>query len=631
MKTRVDKVLRLGAGGFLLAVPAMASALQFDWGEVKGSLDTTLSAGVQVRLQDQDDRLVAIANGGTSRSPNDDDGNLNFDRGDVTSAPIKATHDLELKRGNYGVFTRVSYFYDIENHDSNNLGERGEDRLGAELDLLDLFAYGSFDVVGRRVDLRVGKQVVNWGESTFITNGINSVNPVDVGKLRQPGSEIKEALLPTPAVWSAISLTDSIGLELLWLAAYDKTEIDPMGSYFSTSDVVSDDAMRAFGGGGRRFDDRSPPATLAGPGASPMAQLWVQRLPDRNPDDTHDQHGAALRWLAPQALNSTEFGLFYLNYHSRTPFVSGRRGGPAGGGPGGFPTPLGLFNNQPGSAGSGFYFVEYPEDIELYGLSFNTSGPFGVALQGEYSYRPNQPLQLEDVELLLAGVGLPNNITGSGFTAIPDGPDANTDPDIVPSAALVPAGTPLQGYRRVKMHQVQMTGTKAFGPTLRAQQFTLLGEVGYTHLELPNGVLFNGPGTNLPSSQVSANAVNQGSTQKGAGYATNSSWGYRAVARMDYENLIGAVGVSPRLVFSHDVNGVSPTFNKDAQALTFGIGFNYLQRWQGDLAYTNFFGGRTYSGVDPLPVPAGQSAGYATSANPLKDRDFLSASISYAF
>ena len=77
---------------------------------------------------------------------------------------------------------------------------------------------------------------------------------------------------------------------------------------------------------------------------------------------------------------------------------------------------------------------------------------------------------------------------------------------------------------------------------------------------------------------------------------------------------------------------------------------NYLQRWQADLGYTSFFGGRNYSGTDPVapgalanpgapgaagmaPAPgaAGQSQSYNTSANPNGDRDFLSLSVSYAF
>ena len=51
------------------------------------------------------------------------------------------------------------------------------------------------------------------------------------------------------------------------------------------------------------------------------------------------------------------------------------------------------------------YFTEFPEDIQLLGLSFNTQlGTTGVALQGEVSYRMDVPLQFDDVELLFAAL-----------------------------------------------------------------------------------------------------------------------------------------------------------------------------------------------------------------------------------
>ena len=56
-----------------------------------------------------------------------------------------------------------------------------------------------------------------------------------------------------------------------------------------------------------------------------------------------------MRYFAPE-LNNTEFGLFYLNYHSRVPVLSG----------------ISVTNSN---ANSARYFAEYPEDIELYGFS----------------------------------------------------------------------------------------------------------------------------------------------------------------------------------------------------------------------------------------------------------------------
>lgn len=603
MKTHTRFFRLKPAAAVLLALCAPAAVHAFEIknqaGEVIGSFDTTISLGASWRMQGRDPGLVGITNGGTSRSPNEDDGNLNYNKNKLFSNPLKVTHELELKRGNLGFFGRGMYFYDFAYYDQTvspvtGYGPRGWDRLGANAELLDLFAYGSFDLGGRKLNARLGQQLVSWGESTFIPNGINVINPVDIAKLRGPGAELREALLPTPMIWASQELSKTLTVEGFYLAKFNKVRIDPRGSYFSSSDILSDDADHAFLTLGRRFDQHFPlasPVTLTG-------QQWIPRLADRNAKDG-GQYGIAAR-LFLRELNNTELGFYHMNYHSRTPIATGIRGGAS--------TSLGV--------GTARYFAEYPENIRLWGVSFNTAGPGGMALQGEYSYRPNQPLQLSSIELALAGLGLTNNITGS-----------------LASATAVPVGTEISGYRRVEMHQFQMTGTKVFGPTLAAESLTVLGEVGYTYLNLPSNLLFNGPGVQLPA-PGSFNAAN--SSFQPAGYAAKGSWGYRLLARLDYPNAIAGGTLSPRIAFSHDVHGVSPTFNQGTKAATFGLTYNLKQKWVADLAYTTYWGGRTFSGTDSgagavAYAAIGQSPAWAISANPLKDRDFISVSLSYSF
>lgn len=580
---------RLALAMFMALSAGSANAISFESesGEVKGSFDTTLSAGAAWRMQDRDPSLIGITNGGTSRSVLEDDGNLNYNKGGVIYSAIKASHDFVLDYRNYGMFLRGVYFFDPVNDTRNFLGPEARDRMVSDAEMLDAYVRGSFDVGGRNLNARAGSQVVSWGESTFIPNGVNVINPVDVTKLRVPGAEIKEGLIPTNMLWLSQEAAQNSAVELVVLANFDKTRIDPRGSFFSTNDYVSDDGDVAYTGFGRRKDQHYP---LVSPLISD-GQAWIPRAPDRMPSD-HGQFGVALRHFMPE-LGNTEFGIYYLNYHSRVPLISGIRGS----------------SSSLLAAGTARYFVEYPENIHLYGASVNTQGAGGIAWQGEYSYRPNQPLQLAAIEVLLAGLGVtPNNVTGT---------------------TVLPVGTEITGYRRVRMHQAQVSGTKAFSQALGSDQMVLVGEVGYTYLDLPDGVLFNGPGTHLPSPE-SSTTTSGGSSQPG-GYVTRNSWGYRLVMRWDYSNAIGAATLSPRLAFSHDVDGVSPTFNDSTKAATVGIGLNYKQNWQADISYTGFFGGRTFSGTDTSGVPAGQSADYASSSNPLKDRDFLAVSVSYSF
>ena len=581
---------------------ATAYAFEFSQGELTGNFDTTVSIGAAWRVEQRDPSLIGIANGGTARSVNEDNGNLNYDKNDLYAAPIKATHELELKYRNYGAFFRATYFWDAINHDKDALGSTARSRVGRDFEFLDAYVHGKFPVGGKNLNLRLGNQVVSWGESTFIPNGINVINPVNLSRLRTPGAELREALLPQPMLWASQELSDTVSVEAFYQFKWKKTRIDPRGTYFSSNDFLSDDGDRVYIGFGRRKDERLP---LTSPATDRAASVWAPRNPDVTPDN-HGQYGIATRLFLPQ-LNDSEIGLFYINYHSRIPYVSGIRGTVTSSLTG---TPTG---NAVGHTGTARYFAEYPENIRLWGLSFNTSAPGGIALQGEYSYRPNLPLQLSAPELLLAALNVPNTI----------GTYTN--------------GETITGYRRVKAHQVQVTATKAFGPTFGADDWVAVAEIGYNHLDLPAGARFNGPGVFLPSLQAAANAASFGSIQTD-GFATRNSWGYRLLTRMDFTNLIPSVTVSPRVAFAHDVKGTGPNFNEGVKAVTLGLGFNFKQNWQLDVAYTSFFGGRTYSGTDnPAlstlnnPYPVGQPAGYASSANPLKDRDFIAASLTYSF
>ena len=615
------------------AAPAFALQWEFQNG-VKAQVDTTISYGISIRADDRDPALIGIANGGTSRSVNEDDGDLNFGKNKAFSNVIKATSDVEVKWQNYGVFLRGSCFYDFDLHDSDKLGPTGRDRLGKDCIGLDGFVSGAWEPMGKNLRVRVGRQVISWGESTFIGNGINVINPIDVSRLRIPGSELKEGLIPTAGIWSSLELSKAASVEGFYLTNFDKTRIDPRGSYFSNNDSISDDADRAIVTFGRRQDQHFapsnpiPPTTPgAGPVAAalygpfnPAASVWAPRIADKNPSD-HGQYGLAFRYLAHE-LNNTEFGVYYMNYHSRVPLFSSITGSPATSSN----TLTSIVTGGPLNAaqnGTARYFAEYPEDIRLFGLSFNTAGPMGIALQGEYSYRPNLPVQYSTAELILATLGLPNTITG--FTQIPGAPAGAT------AAALVPANTYLQGFQRLKASQAQITATKSIPNLAGAEQLVMVGEVGMNYLHsMPTNVKFNGPGAYLPATAFGATLTSGGSMQTD-GFATQFSWGYRLAARMDYANALYSGTLTPRAAFTHDVKGVSSNFNQGTMSGSLGLSWDYQRKWIVDAQYTSFWGGRTYCGTDVSGVPPTQPASFCSSANPLKDRDFYSVSVSYSF
>ncbi len=588
---RLAIVAALAAGGMTFN----ANAFEFQKGEFSGTIDTTVTYGAAWRVEDRDDSHVGkeeftpgiflapieqqVAAPGRF-SNNNEDGNLNFDDGDLVNHTLKFTSELDFSWRNFGGFFRINGFYDFElaGEDFLDYGDNGRfgdpDRyVGQDLVMLDAFFYWDFEVGDKLGTVRLGRQAISWGESTFIQGGINVINPVNVSRLRSAGAELKEAFLPIDMIWSSLSLTENISVEALYMFEFEQIDPDYRGSYFSTNDFAVPGGQFAMLGFGL-FPEQFPAVT-------------IPRRFDNSPDDD-GQFGVALRWFAPE-LNQTEFGFYYLNYHSRLPLISGTS----------------VINSQPSS---GQYFTEYPEDIELWGVSFNTEIA-GWSVAGEVSYRDNLPLQIDDVEVLFLALTPLNG-------AIPEEVNRFTS-----QLGTVGFGEEIQGWQPHEVTQAQMTVTKLIGPAnpFGANQVVLLTEIGANKVwDLPDqSVLrYNGPGTDTgggPSAFDGGNLRNPITT---GGFATDWSWGYRFLTRLDYNSAFGTPwNLSPRLAFNHDVVGTTPgpggSFIEDRKQLTLGLAGSYLSTWGADISYTRYFG-------------AGQF-------NELRDRDFVAVSLSYAF
>ena len=185
----LSPVLKVSSLAVALAIGGNAHAIQFNYDNgFSGSFDSTFSYGISVRAQSASPSLIGIANGGTARSTNEDDGNRSYAKGKAFSQLLKGTHELSAKYDGWSALVRGSYFVDTEARGASNLGPIGKDRLGQDAVILDAFVARTFDFGGKNINVRAGKQVISWGESTFIPNGINVINPVDVSKLRTPES-----------------------------------------------------------------------------------------------------------------------------------------------------------------------------------------------------------------------------------------------------------------------------------------------------------------------------------------------------------------------------------------------------------------------------------------------------------
>ncbi len=691
----VKNKLAIGVGTACLALAsAQVNAANFELGGFEINFDSTFSYGQSIRIEERDFDQIGKSNHPQfnwagydaaanpiysssdvfsqpvgSYSNNGDSGNLNFDKGDTFSQLLKGTHELGINKDNFGLFTRFMYFYDFAlmdgDHAWNNPVSGNQvdpcddpdtkDQVCADFRLLDAFVWADFDLnEGKNpLSIRLGQQVVNWGESTLISHGIN-VNPVDIDRLKAPGAELKEAFIPVGMLWASLGITDTMTLEAFYQYQWQETRLPAAGSYFSTNDFAAENGyMQNIQLGFTANPDmdlefltnslNALPATwmqvAAAKGIDPMSAEGQQLLAsmylayptklvlkgrgDEGKTDARDsgQYGLRLGMYLPE-FNETELALYYINYHSRRPVISGQVSN--------FTAPalsadLGMILSQEITADNISELqafskakLSYPEDIKLYGLSFNTS--IGTtALAGELAYRQDEPLQVDDVDLLYAA--MPEQLAAAGlrpeFAGLSQLSQGN-------DVSFVAPGELAEGFILRDTVQLQFTATHLFGPSLGADSWAVVGEIGgvrinnmpsYDELRLNvAGTGRSGTIGGLEGVDYTALHIALSNGPETNPFPTASAWGYRLIAKGDYSDVFAGVNFSPRIVFSHDVNGITPDpmylFVEDRKSLGVTLNFNYQNAWSFDFGYNSFWGGG--------------------ATNNFSDRDFVSFNIKYS-
>jgi hypothetical protein len=662
-----------------------AQAARWDLGDVAISFDSTFSVGSSWRTENRnwndnigksnnansginynqfrvfDDPTVprkedVWAQGAGGYSTNGDAGNLNYDAGESFSKIFKGVHELDINYENMGVFVRGMYYYDYammkEDRAASYLSYQGpanqlydpcrdseaEKQVCRDIRLLDAYVYGDFEIGEMPFSVRLGDQVISWGESTLISHGISEINPVDIARLRAPGAEVKEAFIPFGALWGSLGITENFNVEMFYQYSWEKTILPPPGSYFSTNDFAGDggqynNVQLGFGGNpdmnldylmaglndiGNMLRAGTVSAEKAGEMYSAYAGNLTLRAPgikaENEPDDG-GQYGLRFSWLLPE-LNDTEFSLYHVNYHSRRPIFSGITADFSAQSIGSDVAMIagGAITEDNYSDLNSFSRVEldYTEDIKMYALSFNTA--IGTtALAGEISYRQDEPMQIDDVELLFAAVPQQLANTGSPEYVALDGVSQMVRAD----GTNFGSGERANGYILSDTIQAQMTLTHLFGPTFGASQLVGLVEVGGININDmpdPDVLRLNGPGTARSGTNNGLMYVLQGGVESNP-FPTEFAWGYRAVVRMEYNNVFAGINMAPRAVFSHDVEGITPDplfmFIEDRKSLSLGLKFDYQSSWSADLSYNSFFGG-------------------VGTTNKMEDHDYVSFSVSYS-
>lgn len=633
----------------VLAISSAASvqAVEFNFGGVQAQWDNTVSYGIGWRTEKPLDEQVTRGNGealglrGEASSYNFDDGTLNYKKGDVYTHVAKWTTELELQYDNFGALFRGRAYYDTaimdETPEFKDYIDDTKETAGKDFELLDAYVWGDFYLGDTPINVRLGRQVVSWGESTFIQGGINSINPVDASAFRKPGAEIKEGLLPVNMLYTSIGLSADVSLEAFYQLGWEKTKADPCGTFFSTADFAADGCGPVVLNitGDERDALAAHEATQVGTPENTWRIPIAQRLSDDEPKDS-GQYGVAIRWYEAE-YTDTEFGFYYMNLHSRLPVIGGvltNRDPLVAAGiqrlqgalqqaqsagdlaaaqqigqqinaalPGLYPNPDPVINGNFPS-----YRMEFPENQKIMGISFATSAPGGASISGEVSYKPDTPLQWNSLETLVGGLGVPTSrLYQQRFAEhVANGGDKTNF-----------FGTDFESYDAFDVWQAQMTYIQTIDRIFAADQLAIVAELGVNHIpDLPsldearygrNGAYGLGDSVGVwtaeqgnPAPQLDSCVVGpaQNVTPKNCndeGFTDKWSGGIRLRSTLSYNNAFAGLNVLPRVSVAYDQgNGPEPGSQFIDDRLTTGLAveFVYQNTLSAEIAYTNFSGGK---------------------------------------
>jgi hypothetical protein len=275
--------------------------------------------------------------------------------------------------------------------------------------------------------------------------------------------------------------------------------------------------------------------------------------------------------------------------------------------------------------------LEHPE-VETYGMSFNTVLN-GWGVQGDFTYRPDAPLQIDTDELTIRSLFLNCGAQGAGgaeasYMALSG---YNNEFGGGAKGACYANSQTIKGYVEHDVYTWDIGTTATF--TRSNPIINLIGaDLGILLTEF-QGLYADGAedraagvptaqkvplssvctsGSDLPLGSI----LNIDAREAMECRPTDSSSGMVLLARAQYNNVFGTpIGLSPTVVYREGLDGYSPTplgsWREGVGSTALSMGFSYLGSIEGSVNYV------TYHGDD------------LRTKN--KDREHLSVSLSYAF
>jgi hypothetical protein len=581
-----------------------ALAFEFTFGEEDVSWETQLTYSLADRLGAQNCSMIGDptsfcgARANVAQWSNADNGDLNYKQGQLFASTLKATSEVLVTfPEDYKFFVRATGLFDMVATDTQRteLSPSGQEQLAHNAWLLDLWVSKDFTINGREAHVRVGNQVINWGESIFAVGGINGNIAYNYQKLLVPGTQFKEAVLPVPMISFATGLGGGFSTEMYYQPfGWRRTVVAPVGGYWSDDNVyglgvqplvlstlnfnLGGPDARAVSGQWKydvlqHVDQQLEQFVYAGP---PYYTFGIPIAPDKRPSGS-GQYGFYLHYKPSET--PMDMGLYFLNYDDTTPVLTSLASGP-------------LQNS-------------FQKHRLLVGASTN----FGLgdwSMGAELSYRPKDAIALSSCY----GPGGPldantNLVSGVDCPLFADKQKWQTDltaqlnmsPSQYPVLSYIGAS---EGYLTGELTWINYPGVGPDTPIYRTID-------GVQVMQVPDAIygiwLNNNSGLGYP-------IFHGAGTANSVGMVVDYNWTYDGT-------LVSGWAVTPGTTFSWALYGDTPTYFANylqgAKSENFYVLFNENPSdWQAGVNVTIYWGGNTaYNGK--------------SLRQPFADRDFIGA------
>ena len=485
-----------------------------------------------------------------STGRNQDDGELNFNRGQAVAEVFRAYVFMRYAVGTGGIVASAKAWDDLAlTQDTHPYGNSGNGyapnaKLSdagasprekfANIVADNLYLYNHHQLATLGLDWKLGYQKLDWGHRFVVLGGLQDLNPIDVPGLVRPGAltaKDEENRIAIPAAFLRVGQPSNC-LEFFYQFQFVRNAIPVDGTFYSQADFLSDGANDVMFGPGNSRQALTPNSAT-----NPLGGYFVTRDPTRNPSNA-GEYGVAYK----KTVGASEFGFYAAQFHSRQYALAGFKASN--------PATVGFAPFVPNNpfGGNPTYFTENPEKIKMFGATFETKWQGGRVF-GEATYRPNQSYSYNATDLLLAFL---SNVAPTPLRA---------------AMTSLGAGGEFHAWERHKATQVQVGINQQFPHVLGAKGMNCGAEFIYKGApDLPNQSVTRF-GRSDAFGEGPVNGVNQSTSEvvnSLDGYVSKAATAYRAFAGLLYENVWSGVNLTPSVFYGKDLSGWSNdlTINK---------------------------------------------------------------------